>query len=107
MSVIRVCSFESRRADEMRSLIERQGASAFVAPSMREVRLESNTEVFAFVESLFADKIDVVVFLTGVGARAVLEAVQTRFDRDAFLVSRLQSPDDRFVPQTRRGKPRA
>jgi uroporphyrinogen-III synthase len=71
----------------MRSLIERQGASAFVAPSMREVPLESNTEVFAFAESLFANKIDVVVFLTGVGARALLEAIQTRFDRDAFLAA--------------------
>jgi uroporphyrinogen-III synthase len=82
--VIRVCSFESRRAAEMRSLIERHGASACVAPSMRELPLESNTQVFAFAESLFAGKIDVVVFLTGVGARAVLEAVQVRFDPDAF-----------------------
>jgi uroporphyrinogen-III synthase len=50
MHVLRVCSFESRRADEMRSLIERHGASATVVPSMREVPLESNSPVFAFAE---------------------------------------------------------
>jgi uroporphyrinogen-III synthase len=71
----------------MRSLIERQGAAATVVPSMREVPLESNSSVFAFAESLLAGKIDVVVFLTGVGARALLEAAATRFDREAVLAS--------------------
>jgi uroporphyrinogen-III synthase len=85
--VLRVCSFESRRADEMRSLIERQGAAATVVLSMREVPLESNSPVFAFAESLLAEKIDVVVFLTGVGARALLEAAATRFDREAVLAA--------------------
>jgi len=85
--MLRVCSFESRRAEEMRSLIERQGAAATVVPSMREVPLESNSPVFAFAESLLAEKIDVVVFLTGVGARALLEAAATRFDREAVLAA--------------------
>jgi uroporphyrinogen-III synthase len=71
----------------MRSLIERQGASATVAPSMREVPLESNTRAFAFAESLLAHKVDVVVFLTGVGARTLLEAVVTRFDREEILAA--------------------
>jgi uroporphyrinogen-III synthase len=85
--VLRVCSFESRRAEEMRSLIERQGAAATVVPSMREVPLDSNSPVFTFAESLLAGKIDVVVFLTGVGARALLEAAATRFDREAVLAA--------------------
>ena len=84
---LRVLSFESRRAAEMRSLIERAGASAIVAPSMREVPLESNGPAFAFAESLLAGRIDVVVFLTGVGARTLLEAVETRFDREQFLAA--------------------
>jgi uroporphyrinogen-III synthase len=71
----------------MRSLIERQGAAATVVPSMREVPLESNSPVFAFAEALLAEKIDVVVFLTGVGARALLEAAATRFDREAVLAA--------------------
>jgi uroporphyrinogen-III synthase len=69
----------------MRSLIERQGAVATVVPSMREVPLEANSHAFAFAESLLAGRFDVVVFLTGVGARTLLDAVATRFDREAIL----------------------
>ncbi len=86
-NALRVCSFESRRADEMRSLIERQGACATVVPSMREVPLDSNTRAFAFAEALLAGKFDVMVFLTGVGARTLLEAVETRFDREQLLAA--------------------
>jgi uroporphyrinogen-III synthase len=71
----------------MRSLIERQGAAATVVPSMREVPLESNAAVFQFAEALLAGKIDVVVFLTGVGARGLLDAAATRFDRDEILTA--------------------
>jgi uroporphyrinogen-III synthase len=69
----------------MRSLIERQGATATVVPSMREAPLESNSAVFAFAESLLAGRIDVVVFLTGVGARMLLEVAESRFDRETLL----------------------
>ena len=41
---LRVLSLESRRAAEMAKLIENYGGRAIVAPSMREVPLESNTE---------------------------------------------------------------
>ncbi len=37
MSSIRVCSFESRRADDIRSLIERNGGVCTNAPSLREL----------------------------------------------------------------------
>lgn len=84
---LRVCSFESRRADDMRSLIERNGGIATVAPSMQEVPLEQNSEVFAFCERLFAGTVDVVVFMTGVGARTLLETVETQYGRDRFLAA--------------------
>jgi uroporphyrinogen-III synthase len=71
----------------MRSLIERQGAGATVVPSMREVPLESNDRAFEFAEGLLAGQIDVVVFLTGVGARTLLDAVATRFDREEILAA--------------------
>ena len=82
---LRVCSFESRRADEMRSLIERNGGVATVAPSMREVPIEQNVAAFEFARELLAGRIDVVVFMTGVGARALLQAIETQFDRAEFL----------------------
>jgi uroporphyrinogen-III synthase len=69
----------------MRSLIQRHGADATVVPSMREAPLESNAAVFAFAESLLSGRFDVVVFLTGVGARMLLEVAEGRFSRDSLL----------------------
>ena len=86
---LRILSVESRRADEMRSLIERHGGVATVAPSMREIPLEENPAALAFGEELLAGRIDVVVFLTGVGATALMETLETRWPR-AEIVSALE-----------------
>jgi len=82
---LRVCCFESRRSEEMRSLIERQGGQATVAPSMREVPLDENAEAFHFADELLAGRIDIVVIMTGVGAKTVLAAVEKQYDRGEFL----------------------
>jgi uroporphyrinogen-III synthase len=84
---LRVCSFESRRAAEIRSLLERQGAVATVAPSMKEVPIGDNPAAFAYADELLAGKIDVMVFLTGVGARALLEALETRHRREEIFAA--------------------
>lgn len=82
---LRVCSLESRRAEEMRSLIERHGATAFVAPSMQELPFADNPDVWHFWDELSAGRIDIVVFLTGVGARALLDVIETKISRDDFF----------------------
>jgi uroporphyrinogen-III synthase len=82
---MRVCSFESRRADDMQSLIERGGGTATVVASMREVPLDDNQAAFDFAEELLSGKLDVVIFLTGVGARILLQAIETRYDRTQIL----------------------
>jgi len=69
----------------MRSLIERHGGVATVAASMREVPLEDNHEAFAFAEQLFAGRFDLVIFMTGVGARGLLEVLETRYPREQFF----------------------
>jgi uroporphyrinogen-III synthase len=84
---VRVCSFESRRADEMRSLLERQGLLATVAPSMRELPISDNPAAFAFAEDVLAGQFDLVAFLTGVGARTLFEAVTSRYARDEFVAA--------------------
>jgi uroporphyrinogen-III synthase len=63
----------------MRSLIERNGGIALIAPTMREVPLSDNPAAFHFGEELLAGRIDVVVFLTGVGASGLFETLETRF----------------------------
>jgi uroporphyrinogen-III synthase len=73
-----VLTLESRRGQEMSRLIETYGGKPLHAPAMREVPLSSNPEALKFGDALLEGKFDVVVFLTGVGARAlskVLEAV--------------------------------
>ena len=84
---LRVCAFESRRGDDMRSLIERQGGVATIAPSMREIALDENPQAFAFAEDLLQDRFSVVVFLTGVGARGLLEVLETRYPRETLFAS--------------------
>jgi len=84
---LRVLSLESRRAPELAKLITTYGGEAIVAPSMREVPLESNTEALAFAVALFEGKFDMVIFLTGVGARALLNVVETAHKRDEYIAS--------------------
>lgn len=82
---LRVLSLESRRAKETEKLIRTYGGEPFVVPAMREVKLESNRAALEFAERLIRGEIDVVLFLTGVGVRALMDTVQTKFDRDVFL----------------------
>lgn len=84
---LKICSFESRRAAEMQALIEKQGGIATVAPSMQEIPLCDNPEVFSFVERLFDGRVDVVIFFTGVGAKSLLEIVATQHDADEFFAA--------------------
>jgi uroporphyrinogen-III synthase len=88
---LRVCSFESRRAAEMKSLIERNGAMATIAPSMREIPLGENPDAFAFAEELLAGTIDIMIFMTGVGATALLETLETRYSRTDLFAALAQT----------------
>ncbi len=84
---LRVLALESRRAKEIASLIETYGGVATVAPSLREVPLESNPDALNFAEGLLTGAFDVVILLTGVGTRALLEVVQTKHPRDEFIAA--------------------
>jgi uroporphyrinogen-III synthase len=80
----RVLSFETRRAHETAELIRRNGGEPFVAPSMRELPIEANEEAFRFAERLFAGEFDMVIFLSGVGARYLARAIAAKWPEDAF-----------------------
>ena len=75
---LRVVSFESRRAEEMRRMIQRAGGEPTVAPSMREIPLEDQHEAFTFAEKLFAGKIDLIILTTGGGTLTLFDALKTR-----------------------------
>jgi uroporphyrinogen-III synthase len=73
---LRVLVLESRRARELGLIVTSYGGEPMVAPSMREVPLESNAEAVRFIDDLIAGEFDVVVLLTGVGSRVLLDIVQ-------------------------------
>ena len=79
---LRVIAFESRRAVEMAALVRKQGGDPFVAPAMREVPLDEQPRALAFAKALAAGAVDVVVCLTGVGTRALVEAVTPVLPRE-------------------------
>lgn len=80
-----VLTLESRRGQEMTRLIETYGGKPFHAPAMREVPLSSNHEALKFADALFSGKFDAVVFLTGVGARALSKVVEETHPAERFF----------------------
>jgi uroporphyrinogen-III synthase len=81
----KVLLLESRRAVEMSRLIETYGGQPVSAPAMREVRLAQNENAVAFARGLIAGQFDLVIFLTGVGARALLQVVAEVHLAEPFL----------------------
>ncbi len=84
---LRVLSLESRRAPEIARLIANYGGEPTVAPSMREAPLESNVEALAFIRALLGGHVDMVIFLTGVGARALARLADTIAPREEFVAA--------------------
>ncbi|MEQ9617781.1 MAG: uroporphyrinogen decarboxylase [Deltaproteobacteria bacterium] len=82
---LRVTAFESRRAREIEKLIRYHGGVPRVAPSMREVPLSESKEAVQFAEDLFDGKFDIVILMTGVGTRALAEAVSTKHPVEKFI----------------------
>ena len=82
---LRVLSLESRRAKEVAKLIRTYGGEPFVVPAMREAPLESHRQALEFADGLMRGNYDLVIFLTGVGVRALLDIVKTRYNPDEFL----------------------
>ncbi len=80
---LRVAAFESRMAGEMAGLIRRHGGEPFVAPALREVPLDDNVEALRFGEQLLAGQCDLLILLTGVGARALVALLEARHPPEA------------------------
>ncbi len=81
---LRVGALESRMATEMERLITWHGGIPVVAPSMQEIPLSDHPQALAFGETLLSGKIDLVVLLTGVGCRTLLDILKTKFSLDAI-----------------------
>lgn len=87
MDALRIVSFESRRRDDMARLLEKQGCEVLRAPSMREMSLEDQHDAFAFGDTLLAGACDVLVLLTGVGTRMLVDAMATQRPREEVIAA--------------------
>ncbi len=83
---LRVLSFESRRAQEIAQLIRNNGGEPIVAPSTREVQTP-NEEERKLIQGLLNNEFDAIIFMTGVGSRALAQAAEAVCTREAFLTA--------------------
>ncbi len=81
----RIAALESRRGAELQRMLARQGAEADVVPALREAPLEDARPVIDFAHRLLIGQVDVVVFLTGVGCRSLIEIASKHVDRAQLL----------------------
>ena len=84
-SGLRVLALESRRAREMALLIANNGGQPVVAPTTCEVVAEDNGDALRFVSALREGRLDIVIFLTGVGTRALAQAAEGICSREEFV----------------------
>lgn len=90
-SGFRVLLLESRRSRELAAIVSSYGGAPVAAPAMREVPIESNTEALAAADALVEGQFDLVILLTGVGTRALVQLYeQARGSREP-LVRALQA----------------
>ena len=79
-----VAAFESRMAEHMAKLIARYGGNPMVAPSMQEIPLENNRDALVFAARLMAGDVDLLILLTGVGTRTLVNVWKTELAHEAI-----------------------
>lgn len=86
---MRVATLEARMTGALASMISKRGGEPVSAPALREAPLDCADDVRYLLDKLAGNSIDVVVFQTGVGARALF-AEADRQSRLAELLDALR-----------------
>jgi uroporphyrinogen-III synthase len=84
---LHVLTLESRRAMEISRLIETYQGKPLSAPAVREIPLTENEPSLRFARELIAGGVDMVIFLTGVGAKALRKVLEDAELIDPFLTA--------------------
>ena len=71
----------------MAQLIANHGGMPVIAPATREVPVQDNGDALKFVSALRDGRIDVAIFLTGVGTRALAQAAEALCSRQEFVTA--------------------
>lgn len=83
----RVAILEARMSAELAAMVERMGGRPYSVPAVREMPLEQPEDVGAFVDALCDGRFAIVVFMTGVGAMALLREAERLGRLDRALVA--------------------
>jgi uroporphyrinogen-III synthase len=87
----RIAVLEARMSEEMASLIQRNGGgSVWSVPAVREVPLDAAQPVARLIDQLQANEIQMVVFFTGVGVKALLREAD-QLGRQEELITALRN----------------
>jgi uroporphyrinogen-III synthase len=76
---------ESRRATELATLVTRLGGVPYAAPAIREVPRLDRGPALAALERICRAEVQVVLFLTGIGTRALLELAREAGAQERLL----------------------
>ena len=82
-----VAILEHRFTKEFSSLLERFGISVYACPLLEEKPIENRAELEDFVRQAAAGNLEMMIFLTGVGARFLTSAAESIGLKDQFLQS--------------------
>jgi uroporphyrinogen-III synthase len=82
---ITVAILEHRFTKEFSTLFERFGAKVYACPILEERPVENRTELQEFVRHVVSGNLDLMIFLTGVGARFLISEAESIGVKDDFL----------------------
>jgi uroporphyrinogen-III synthase len=91
MTAARVGLLEARLSAELAEMVRRQGGEPVCGPAVEEAPLACRDEVQRFVTALERREVPIVVFLTGVGAAALLGEASALGLRDALVAGLARS----------------
>jgi uroporphyrinogen-III synthase len=82
---ISVAILEHRFTKELAALFEKLGATVHTCPLLEEKPVENREELQSFIKRVLDGTLDVLIFLTGVGARFLVAEAESMRKKDAFV----------------------
>ncbi|MGH7392055.1 MAG: uroporphyrinogen-III synthase [Candidatus Rokuibacteriota bacterium] len=78
---------EARRATELAALVSKLGGVPYSAPAVREIPRRDRGPALAAIDRIVRGEVDIVLFMTGVGTRALLALAAEAGRRDELLAA--------------------
>ncbi len=84
---ITIAILEHRYTKEFSALFERFGAHVYACPLLEEKPVENREELREFIGHVLAGNLDLMIFLTGVGARFLISEAESMGAKDSFIAA--------------------